>query len=73
MLQNGGQTGENQVSVVQLRRHRTEGEIVDTITNPNFETATTLARNGSIFVAVNAQFAPPPIDAAPEVVLFKLH
>jgi hypothetical protein len=73
VLQNGAGTGENQVAVVKLRHHRTTGEIVDTITNPLFETATTLARRGSILVAVNAQFVPPPIDAAPEVVLFELH
>ncbi len=73
VLQNGASTGENQVAVVKLRHHRTAGEIVDTITNPLFETATTLARRGSILVAVNAQFVPPPIDAAPEVVLFELH
>ena len=29
VLQNGAQTGENQISVVQLRHHRTKGEIVD--------------------------------------------
>ncbi len=73
VLQNGGQAGENQVAAVQLRRHLTEGEIVDTITNPLFETATTLARSGSTFVAVNAQFAPPHVDPEPEVVLFRLH
>jgi len=73
VLQNGAQVGENQISVVQLRHHRTKGEIVDVITNPLFETATTLARSGSTFVAVNAQFAPPHVDPAPEVVLFTLH
>jgi hypothetical protein len=73
VLQNGAQVGENQISVVQLRHHRTKGEIVDIITNPLFETATTLARSDSTFVAVNAQFAPPHVDPEPEVVLFRLH
>jgi len=74
VLQNGGQAGvPNQVAAVRLTRHLSKGEIVDTITNPLFETATTLARSGSTLVAVNAQFAPPRVDAAPEVVLFRLH
>ena len=49
----------------------TRGEIVDTITSDFFETATTLARSGNTLVAANAQFQPPPIDAAPEVVLLR--
>ena len=73
VLQNGGQTGVNQIAVVRLSRRLTEGEIVDTVTNPLFETATTLARSGGTLVAVNAQFAPPRIDPEPEVVLFRLH
>ena len=73
VLQNGAQTGANQVAAVRLTRHLSEGEIVETITNPLFETATTLARSGSTLVAVNAQFAPPQVDRAPEVVLFRLH
>ncbi len=73
VLQNGGQTGVNQIAVVRLRHRLTEGEIVDTITSPLFETATTLARSGGTLVAVNAQFAPPPIDPESEVVLLRLH
>jgi hypothetical protein len=73
VLQNGAQTGVNQIAVVRLQERLAEGEIVDTITNPLFETATTLARSGGTLVAVNAQFAPPPIDPEPEVVLLRLH
>ncbi len=71
VLQNGGQTGVNQIAVVRLRDHLTTGEIVDTITSPLFETATTLARSGGTLLAVNAEFAPPPIDPEAEVVLIK--
>jgi sugar lactone lactonase YvrE len=72
VLQNGsdGETP-NQIAVVRLRHNLTEGTIVDTITSPLFETATTLARSGGTLLAVNAQFAPPPIDAEPEVVLLR--
>lgn len=73
VLQNGGQTGVNQIAVVRLQQRLTEGEIVDTITSPLFETATTLARSGGTLVAVNAQFAPPPIDPEAEVVLLRRH
>jgi hypothetical protein len=69
VMQNGSGGGVNQIAVVRLRRHLTQGAIVDTITSPEFESATTLARWGHTLVAVNAQFAqdPPPVD--PEVVL----
>jgi hypothetical protein len=73
VLQNGAQTGVNQIAVVLLNRRLTNGGIVDTITSPLFETATTLARSGLTLVAVNAQFVtPPPIDPEPEVVLLGL-
>lgn len=73
VLQNGTQPGvPNQIVVIRLRRHLTVGRVVDTITSPLFETATTLARRGDILVAVNAQFAGAPIDPEPEVVLLKL-
>ena len=71
VLQNGAATGENQIAVVRLRHGLREGEIVDTITSPLFETATTLARSGATLVAVNAQFVPPPIDPGAEVVLLR--
>jgi len=73
VLQNGGQTGPNQIAVVRLQKRLTSGEIVDTISSPLFETATTLARSGGTLVVVNAQFAPPPIDPEAEVVLLRLH
>ena len=72
VMQNGGDTGISQIAVVRLRHQLTKGEIVDTITNPLFETATTLARSGGTLIAVNAQFAPPRIDPEGEVVLLEL-
>jgi hypothetical protein len=72
VLQNGTAPGvPNQIVVIRLRRHLTAGNVVDTITSPLFETATTLARSGDILVAVNAQFAGAPIDPQAEVVLLK--
>jgi hypothetical protein len=74
VLQNGNAPGvTNQIVVIRLRRHLTAGKVVDTITSPLFETATTLARSGDILVAVNAQFAGAPIDPQAEVVLLKFH
>ena len=58
VLQNGGaDPNANQIAVVLLNWRLTGGRIVDTITSPLFETATTLARSGLSLVAVNAQFA----------------
>ena len=72
VLQNGAQTGVNQIAVVLLNLRLTGGRIIHTITSPLFETATTLARAGLTLLAVNAQFAPPPIDPEPEVVVLEL-
>ena len=74
VLQNGLSTPPvpNQIAVIELRRHLTRGEIVDTITSPLFETATTLARKGDLLVAVNAQFGGAPIDPESELVLISL-
>ncbi len=62
----------NQIVVIRLRHHLTEGRVVDTITSPLFETATTLARSGDILVAVNSQFGGAPIDPESELVLLNL-
>jgi hypothetical protein len=72
VLQNGTVPGvPNQISVVRLSRWLGHGKVVKTITSPLFETATTLARDGSRLAAVNAQFAGAPIDPEPEVVILK--
>jgi sugar lactone lactonase YvrE len=70
VLQNGNSPGvPNQINVVRLNRDLTEGRLVDTITSPLFETATTLARRGDLLVAVNSQFGGAPIDPESELVL----
>jgi hypothetical protein len=72
VLQNGA-SGEvpNQIAVIRLRHDLSAGRIVDTLTSRKFETATTLAKKGDLFVAVNAQFAGAPIDPEAEVVLLR--
>ena len=57
VLQNGDAPGVlNQIAVIRLSRDLTSGRIVATRTSELFETATTLAKRGNLFVAVNAQF-----------------
>lgn len=71
VLQNGAAPGvPNQVAVVALSGDLSSGQVVDTITDAFFETATTLARHGNRLAAVNAQFAGAPIDPGFEVVVF---
>ena len=73
VLQNGAAPGAtNQIAVVRLDHRLSRGRIVDTITSPLFETATTLARRGDILVAVNAQFGGAPVDPEAEVVLLEI-
>jgi hypothetical protein len=73
VLQNGNSPGvPNQIVVIRLSRDLTSGRVVATRTSELFETATTLAKRGNLFVAVNAQFAPPRIDVEPEVVLLRI-
>src|SRR4051812_570942 len=62
----------NEIVVIKLRHHLSEGRVVDEITNPLFETATTLARRGDILVTVNSQFGGAPIDPESELVLVDL-
>ena len=74
VLQNGNPStvAANQIDVIKLRHHRSEGRLIDTITNPLFETATTLARRGDLLVTVNSQFGGAPIDPESELVLVNL-
>ena len=72
VLQNGGAPGvPNQIVEIELSRKLTRGRVVDTITSPLFETATTLGRWGDVLVAVNAQFNGAPIDPESELVLIE--
>ena len=49
----------NEIAVVELAPDLSSGEVVDTITSPNFDVPTTLARFGSALYAVNARFGTP--------------
>jgi sugar lactone lactonase YvrE len=52
----------NQIAVVQLNSDLTAGTIVETITNPEFDIPTTIARFGNALYAVNARFSTPPTE-----------
>jgi hypothetical protein len=71
VLQNGNNLPPNQIAVIRLSRDLSRGRIVDRLTSPLFETATTLAKRGNLLAAVNAQFGGSPIDPEPEVVLLR--
>ncbi len=59
----------NQIAVVKLGADYSSGEIVDTLTNPNFRVPTTIAKFGNALYAVNARFGTPPTpDTEYEVV-----
>ena len=59
----------NQIAVIRLNADLTAGEIVETITSPNFRVPTTIARFGNSLYAVNARFGTPPTpDTEYEVV-----
>ncbi|HEY3485595.1 MAG TPA: hypothetical protein VGK49_09435 [Ilumatobacteraceae bacterium] len=74
VLQNGGMNFENnRIAVVRLNDDLSSGQVVDTVTSPLFETATTLARSGGVLLAVNAQFGGIRVDAPHEVVLLPVN
>ena len=50
----------NQISVIKLSWDLTQGEVVDVITNPNFDVPTTIDNFGPLLYAVNARFGTPP-------------
>lgn len=50
----------NQISVVRLARHFRSGRIVDTITDPDFDVPTTVARKRGSLYLPNARFTTPP-------------
>lgn len=50
----------NQIAVVKLAPDLSSGEVVDTLTDPNFDIPTTVARFGGALYAVNARFSTPP-------------
>jgi hypothetical protein len=50
----------NQIAVVQLEPGFISGEVVGTITDPEFDVPTTIAEFGAYLYAVNARFGTPP-------------
>src|SRR5262245_50661937 len=62
----------NLVAVIKLSKKLTSGEVVRTMTNPNFDVPTTMDRHGKRLYVVNARFTTPPTPAtAYQVVQFK--
>lgn len=58
----------NQIAVVDLAPDASAGELVDTITDPDFDVPTTVAEFGDSLYAVNARFGTDPEGAAYDVV-----
>jgi len=50
----------NQISVIRLSHDFTSGEVIDVITNPNFDVPTTIDHVGPLLYAVNARFGTTP-------------
>ncbi len=50
----------NQVAVIELDRRGRSGELVDTLTSPDFDVPTTIARSGGNLYLPNARFTTPP-------------
>lgn len=50
----------NQIAVVELADNLLSGAVTRTITSPNFDVPTTIARLGDALYAVNARFTTPP-------------
>jgi sugar lactone lactonase YvrE len=59
----------NLIAVVRLSPDLTKGTVARTITNPNFDTPTTIARFGSRLYAVNARFTTLPTPTTPYTVV----
>ena len=50
----------NQVAVFKLDKRGTSGELRDTLTSPDFDVPTTIARSGGDLYLPNARFTTPP-------------
>ena len=50
----------NEIAVVELADNLLSGAVTRTITSPNFDVPTTIARLGDALYAVNARFSTPP-------------
>jgi hypothetical protein len=54
------QNRDNKIAVVRLNRRLTRGAVRRTLTDPDFDVPTTLARAAGRLFAVNARFGTPP-------------
>src|SRR6266508_3715292 len=55
----------NQIAVITLAPDLSSGDVVATITNPDFDVPTTIAAFGNALYAVNARFSTPPTPSTP--------
>jgi sugar lactone lactonase YvrE len=55
----------NEVAVLRLRRHLTRATQIAALTDPDFDTPTTIARHGRRLYVVNARFTTPPTPTTP--------
>ena len=55
----------NQVSVFKLDKRGASGELRDTLTSPDFDVPTTIARSGGDLYLPNARFTTPPTPTTP--------
>jgi len=55
----------NEIAVIDLAADLSTGTVVDVITNPSFDTPTTMATFGNRLYAVNARFTTPPTPTTP--------
>ena len=55
----------NEIVVIDLAADLSTGTVVDVITNPSFDTPTTMATFGNRLYAVNARFTTPPTPTTP--------
>jgi sugar lactone lactonase YvrE len=55
----------NEIVVIDLAADLSTGNVVDVITNPSFDTPTTMAAFGNRLYAVNARFTTPPTPTTP--------
>lgn len=59
----------NQIAVIELAPGFASGEVVGTITSPNFDVPTTVAMHGGSLYAVNARFSTPPTPSTPYTIV----
>jgi sugar lactone lactonase YvrE len=59
----------NEIAVVALAPDLGRGEVVGTITDPNFDVPTTVAAFGDALYAVNARFTTPPTPSTPYTIV----